>query len=240
MDPLISCLMPTYKRFPEACGLVNEAVGSFLAQNYTNAELIIINDCPEQTLQISHPKIRVINCPWRFATLGEKLNFAINEAQGEYICRFDDDDISLPWRLRFSLNMLRKCKKESWQSAEIWFMSGSRLSLSTTALYPAPSKALWTRTVLDAVRGFTEMNSGQDLDLEDKMQKLGFPVIRESIPAERIYYLYRWTSQSYHLSISGPSGYDVLGAMVSTPGQFSIQPADIQSYVKRTRQIANA
>lgn len=239
MDPLISCLMPTYKRFPQAGHLVNEAVGSFLAQNYMRSELIILNDCPGQTLEISHPRIRVINSPERFATLGEKLNFAITEAQGEYVCRFDDDDISLPWRLRFSLNMLRRRQTASWQSAEIWFMSGSRLSLSATTLYPAPSKALWTRAVLDAVRGFTEMNSGQDMDLEDKMQKLGFLVPRESVPAERIYYLYRWTSQSYHLSISGSDGYSVLGAMPAPLGNFKICPADIQPYVKRTRQMAN-
>lgn len=103
---LVSCLLPTFNRYPHLAYLVEEAVECFLQQTYANKELIICNDTPGQTLRLDHPQVRVINASQRFPTLGQKLHWMLEKAQGDYICRWDDDDISLPWRLSMSVAAL--------------------------------------------------------------------------------------------------------------------------------------
>lgn len=111
---LVSCLMPTFGRFPHLAYLVEEAVECFLRQTYEDRELIIYNDTPGQNIQFHHPKVRVINTNFRYATLGDKLHWMLEQAQGEYICRWDDDDLSLPWRLSYSVAKLFDADLTEW------------------------------------------------------------------------------------------------------------------------------
>ncbi|GIW89571.1 MAG: hypothetical protein KatS3mg109_0003 [Pirellulaceae bacterium] len=98
--------MPTFGRVVETprglrAPLVEEAIYSFLRQSHEKSELIVVNDHPDQelVLQEEHARVRIYNHPSRFDTLGDKCNYMIGLAEYEYITRWDDDDISLPWRL---------------------------------------------------------------------------------------------------------------------------------------------
>jgi hypothetical protein len=104
--PLVSCICPTYNRPPRYQHLLEEAIASFLRQDYPNKELIVINDCPGQELICDEPGVRVVNVAERFPSIGDKLNAAVGLARGELIARWDDDDISLPWRLSLSVERL--------------------------------------------------------------------------------------------------------------------------------------
>ncbi|MBZ7937990.1 glycosyltransferase [Campylobacter molothri] len=98
--PLVSVIMPCYNRQE----YIIEAIESILNQTYTNFEFIIIDDCStDNTYEIvkKYAEIdkRII------ALKNEKnqgivytLNRGLNIAQGKYIARMDDDDISLPSR----------------------------------------------------------------------------------------------------------------------------------------------
>lgn len=110
-QPKFSVLCLTYKR-PEALA---EAVFSVLNQTQGNFEMIIVNDCPEQTLVLPHPKIIVFNLPERFKTLGAKRNFALRQAVGELIVWIDDDDIFLPHHLQVFEERLFGC---DWLAAQ--------------------------------------------------------------------------------------------------------------------------
>jgi hypothetical protein len=116
-------------------------------------------------------------------------------------------------------------------------MSGSRLSFDWTAKYPTPSKALWTRKSIEAVDGFTVMNTGQDIDLENRLKRKGFRVPREAVGQERTYYIYRWTSESYHLSISGADGYAAIGKRPVIAGDYTLNPRDTGHYVTTLRKL---
>src|SRR5215211_75266 len=104
--PLVSCICPTYGRPPNHQYLLEEAIESFLRQTYPNKELIVLNDCPEQELVCLAPGVRVVNLPERFPSLGDKRNAGVELARGELIAPWDDDDISLPWRLSHSVERL--------------------------------------------------------------------------------------------------------------------------------------
>ena len=81
--PLISCLCPTFGRCGSAWQhLLEEAVESFLRQTDAHSELLILNDHPAQELVFDHPRVRVVNHPSRFHTLGEKYNAMVSLAAG--------------------------------------------------------------------------------------------------------------------------------------------------------------
>ena len=92
---MISVLTSTYNRVEK----LNELIYSFLKDTYEDKELIIVNDLPEQELIFDHPQVRIINMPSRFESLGEKRNFLLEMASGEYVTFADDDDIFLPHHL---------------------------------------------------------------------------------------------------------------------------------------------
>jgi glycosyltransferase involved in cell wall biosynthesis len=114
--PLISCVMPTYGR----SDYVSESLSMFLAQDYPNKELIILNDCPGQELLGDYPGVTIVNSPTRWNTLGEKRNAAVAMAKGEYIAVWDDDDIYMPWRLSYCMQRIQLLDPPVYCPAEYW------------------------------------------------------------------------------------------------------------------------
>src|SRR5690349_243347 len=51
----VSCICATYNRPPHFQWLLEEAIESFLRQDYAEKELIVLNDCPEQELLCDAP-----------------------------------------------------------------------------------------------------------------------------------------------------------------------------------------
>ena len=51
--PWVTCLCPTYGRFER----LREALACFLAQDYPNRRLIILNDAPHRLTKPDHPDI---------------------------------------------------------------------------------------------------------------------------------------------------------------------------------------
>jgi glycosyltransferase involved in cell wall biosynthesis len=104
--PLISCILPTFNRVPDQQYLLEEAIESFLRQDYPRKELIVLNDCAGQVLVCNAPGVRVYNIPKRYASTEEKMSAGIELSLGELIAPWIDTDISLPWRLSYALRQL--------------------------------------------------------------------------------------------------------------------------------------
>ena len=104
LTPLASCLMPTANRRRFVPG----AITRFLAQDYANAELIILDDGEDAVADLvpSHPKIRYLRGP-RHRSLGEKRNQAAAAAQGEILLHWDDDDWYAPERIGLQVRALQ-------------------------------------------------------------------------------------------------------------------------------------
>jgi len=95
--------MPTYDR----AELVPRAVAHFLAQSYTRAELIVVDDGPESVAGLlpDDPRIRHVRLERRL-TIGAKRNLGCEAAHGALIANWDDDDWYAPWRLRYQVEAL--------------------------------------------------------------------------------------------------------------------------------------
>lgn len=107
-NPKVTVLMPVYNGEK----YLAEAITSILTQTYVNFELLIINDgSRDRSVEIIHsyedPRIRLIHNEQNLG-LVTTLNKGMDLAQGEYIARMDQDDISMPNRLAKQLFYLEQ------------------------------------------------------------------------------------------------------------------------------------
>lgn len=195
MQKLVSALCITYGRYK----LLEEAIESFLRQDYINKELIIVNDLAEQTLIFDHPQVKIYNFKTRFPTIGDKRNESVKLSSGEILLSWDDDDIYLPW-------MISKLAKEFEldtrlgfvQPNKSWCLNGDKLEYSKGWC----AHTAFTKESFNAVGGYASINSGQDMNLINKLKKyLGLIRTKELMFSnEDACYIFRWNNGNYHLS----------------------------------------
>ncbi len=98
--PKVSVLMPLYKTNESH---LRESIQSILDQTFTDFELLLLDDCPEDdrsavVASFSDARIRYEKNE-RNMGITPSRNKLIDMAQGEYLATMDHDDISLPERL---------------------------------------------------------------------------------------------------------------------------------------------
>ena len=103
--PLVSVVMPVYNGEK----YVINAIDSILSQNFTELELIIINDGSTDSTasllkEVNDPRVRLFEQP--NCGLAATLNIGIGLARGVYIARQDHDDISLRDRISKQLSYM--------------------------------------------------------------------------------------------------------------------------------------
>jgi glycosyltransferase involved in cell wall biosynthesis len=125
MEPLVSCIMPTFDRRPFVAG----AIACFERQDYPNRELLVVDDGtdPVRDLVPNSPRIRYVRLA-RKLVLGSKRNLACQQARGSIIVHWDDDDWSAPWRLRYQVRELQASGAEICGLTRVlyWDEPGSR------------------------------------------------------------------------------------------------------------------
>jgi len=100
MKPLISIVIPTYKR-PI---FLTKVINCILRQSYKNYEIIVVDDDPDSTLYNrldwlkQNKKIKYIKHT-RNRGASAARNTGIKNSIGEYIALLDDDDLWLPQKL---------------------------------------------------------------------------------------------------------------------------------------------
>lgn len=107
--PLVTVGLPVHR---EAIEQLRDSIRSVLNQTFRNWELVIIADgAPSTTLDylesLSDPRIRVVSHEVS-AGLPRRLNEIARLAKGEFLARFDADDIMLPHRLDHQLRIIRE------------------------------------------------------------------------------------------------------------------------------------
>ena len=96
-EPLVTCIMPTYNRR----SFIPQAIRCFLRQDYSNVELLVVDDGNEPVADLvpASDRIRYVRFDQKL-TIGAKRNLACEKAQGEFIVHWDDDDWYPSWRVR--------------------------------------------------------------------------------------------------------------------------------------------
>ena len=107
--PKISCLMVTANRLH----IAKRAIKCFADQSYPNKELIIIDDGEENYKNVlknySKFEIKYVKVVrQKKSSLGFLRNYSLDNATGDYIIQWDDDDWYHPKRLDIQANILNK------------------------------------------------------------------------------------------------------------------------------------
>jgi|GEM_PF-1486580 len=163
--PLVSCIMPTYNRRR----FVARAIEYFLRQDYPAKELIVVDDGsdPVGDLIPTDERIHYIRLPDR-ATVGAKRNLACEQARGEIIAHWDDDDWHAPRRLRYQIDALARDAADLVGLNQFLFCDPSRAEAWLYA-YPrhqqlclAGSTLVYRRAFWDRHR-FPNVDVGEDV-----------------------------------------------------------------------------
>ncbi len=118
--PKVSILIPTYNRWP----LLEEAIGSVLAQSEADWELIIVDDgSTDETVarlkEIDDNRITLLEHP-HCGNPGQLRNFGARHARANYLAFLDSDDLFEPDKLERQLGALENA---AWS----WTESSRRL-----------------------------------------------------------------------------------------------------------------
>ncbi|MGY3750913.1 glycosyltransferase family 2 protein [Vagococcus acidifermentans] len=110
MQNLISIIMPVYN----AEKYVGEAINSVLNQTYLNWELLVVNDgSTDKSVQViqdymkTDTRIKFINKK-NNEGIASARNSGIKEAEGDYICFLDSDDMWKVTKLEEQLNIMKE------------------------------------------------------------------------------------------------------------------------------------
>lgn len=115
--PKFSVITPTYQR---EAHLIRQYDG-FKAQDYPNKEWLILDDSPKPSpffSALDDPEVYYFYSPERI-TIGEKRNILIEEAIGEYIAHFDDDDYYAP---HYLTTMAKHLETLDFVKLSAWFV----------------------------------------------------------------------------------------------------------------------
>ncbi|MBI4226065.1 glycosyltransferase family 2 protein [Candidatus Roizmanbacteria bacterium] len=111
-QPLVSVIIPVFNGTP----YLEETVQSVQKSTFRNFEILLIDDGSKdeskilcKTLEKKFKNIRFYAFP-RNKGLGRVLNFALRQAQGKLICRLNQDDLMLPYRLKMQTDYFKTHK----------------------------------------------------------------------------------------------------------------------------------
>lgn len=169
-ENLISCLMVT-RGNPQ---MVAQAMHSFLKQTHPAKELVIVADADDnvalrQLVALARTDaIRLIEVSQPGLRLGDLRNIAVDEARGDYVCQWDDDDVYHPERLALQLKILLSHQVAATLLSRwtIWWPRERRLAVS--------NQRLWEGTLLcrkSAMPRYPSLSRGEDTDLVDALKR---------------------------------------------------------------------
>lgn len=183
--PLVSVIMPTYKRADRLLA----ALGSVLGQTYPNLEVVIANDnvpesewdatTREALASVDDSRVRIVATTGHTGG-GAARNFACRQARGEYLAFLDDDDEFLPDKVETQLSFMQDRDLDmSWQDVAWYDESGKLVEhrrldhcrdfsreglLKAHLVTPISPTSIYMlkKTLFDKTEGFGEVATGQD------------------------------------------------------------------------------
>lgn len=242
-EPFVACICRTYGRLSESFDhtcVINEAVESFLRQDYKNKRLLLINDTPGQRIIFDHPDVKIINSPTRYDSIATKINLGIKQALGcKYVFVWDDDDISLPWRLSQMVETHEQGTHGCNYVGEgtYWVSMHNRDYMLENNLHTGitASASFRRKTALE----FPYPNVvGEDYAFYELLQREKQGVIGVARDPRRASFIYRWGYLVRHVSgYPKADGYERLGEDTYPPAEIVVEPSWAYDYVDFTQKL---
>jgi glycosyltransferase involved in cell wall biosynthesis len=164
----VSCIMPTFNRRH----FVPLAIKCYESQDWPNKELIVVDDGADcvKDLCDAVPSCRYFRTE-KFTTLGEKVNFCCEQAQGEIIVTWDDDDWYAPNRITDQVTRLIESGKSLSGYHSILFYDGTRASKYQGSMNYATGSSQVYRKEFWAQHRFESKDIGYDSTFSGQAQR---------------------------------------------------------------------
>jgi len=201
----ISVLLSTYN---ESIEDIKNAINSILEQTFTDFELIIVNDNPDNKLIIDYldtiknkKNVKVIYNKENIG-LANCMNKAYKIASGKYIARMDADDISVSNRFERQIELMKTgiydlvCTNFHFIDTKNQILDKKHRDYSGLTLEKAIFRGnvihhptvMMTREIFEKVGGYRDFPCSQDYDLWLRMAEIGakFYLLNEDLLGYRI------------------------------------------------------
>lgn len=128
-QPLITIGITCYN----AAGTIARAIDSALAQDRINFEVIIVDDCSTDgsasvvEIAIKNHKNACLLCHEINQGPAAARQAILDHAKGEFVAFFDDDDESLPERIRTQCDQIEAYERETGETLIACYASGKRI-----------------------------------------------------------------------------------------------------------------
>lgn len=162
--PLVTCIMPTCDRR----AFIPQSLRCFFRQDYPNLELVIVDDGAERISDClpADDSVRLLRLDQKM-TVGAKRNLACEQARGEIILHWDDDDWYPPWRVRAQVQALISNEAAVCGSSQLFYYDAMN-DQAWQYSYEAPGAAwvggntLAYRRACWSANRFAEVQVGED------------------------------------------------------------------------------
>lgn len=207
---MISVLSSVYN---ETLGEIRESVDSILSQSYRDFELIVVLDRPEYAEGLSllreyaqkDSRVKVLVNEKNIG-LAMSMNYAAENAKGEYLLRMDADDICMPNRFQLQYDAIRTGKYDLICGNYDFIDENGNLLPQKPRLYTDKQldallpyrniihhpTVIMTAKAFSAAGGYRDYPCAQDYDLWLRMKCAGFKM--HMMPEKLIKYRVRQAS----------------------------------------------
>ena len=222
---MISVLTLTYQRH----FLLEEAIQSFLLQNYKNGEMVIVNDSPNTKYSFEHPQVKIFNLNERFSSVSKKLEWGFKQCKNEFIYRLDDDDLLGPDGLQITENfILKNPGYEVYRPKKHYMFIHNNFEKIGGNVN---NGNVYTKKYIDRII-FPDKSFGEDFDITFKNNSKVYE--DDGKPTM----IYRWGMNTYHVSGLGDTPtekmYKVIDEMTkNNTGNFELKPHFSSDYYKK-------
>lgn len=185
--PMVSCLTATHGRI----SWLKEAFSCFLAQDYENKELIILNNHPTPIeVRRNYPGVVIFNEP-RYLTLGACRKRLFELAEGDLIRTWDDDDLYLPWAISQGVECIGDAP--AFKPELSWHSTKNKIYRLEDNVFEA---AMTTQRWVVEKYGYQATGGNEHEPLLEGVQKEGGCARKMVRPS----YVYRWDTPLHRIS----------------------------------------
>jgi glycosyltransferase involved in cell wall biosynthesis len=191
--PLVSSIMPTRNRR----SFLPLALQTFLAQDYPNRELVIVEDGEQDVSDMIRGLacVRYLRAPPR-SSIGHKRNLACQSARGDIIAHWDDDDWYGVGRLshqvapllagRADLTGLENAFQLELASGEFWRPTPEMHRRMFVGDLHGGTLVYWKKLFAEGMR-YPEVNLAEDASFLLQVQRRGKRILRLENPGLFVY-----------------------------------------------------
>jgi len=213
---MISVLTITYKRHH----LLEECIESFLMQDSTVSEMVIINDNPDVDYVYNHPRVRIINHKERFPSIAAKLEWGYKQCKYDYIYRLDDDDLLTPWAVNNArIDIQTNPGFDIYRSEGMYFFVHNKFEKESSNIN---NGNIYTKAYLDRIK-FPDKSGNEDDDITfHHNAKIYESKLKHTM-------IYRWGMNTLHISGLGIQPNQVIldhadRVLNNTKGEIVLKP----------------